>query len=219
MPAFPFRPRSPLCDTLAEERASMWSHIAGAVLAVIGLVVMILSSGNEARQVVAASVFGGTLVLLYLSSSIYHAFSSPKLKELFQIFDHACIYLLIAGSYTPLTLVALRGAWGWTIFGIVWFLAVAGVVLKAVMRGKRETWWSTALYVVMGWLIVIAAGPLIRSLPLAGLLWLVAGGLGYTLGVIFFVWEKLPYNHAIWHGFVILGSACHVVATAGYILN
>ncbi len=197
----------------------MWSHIVGTVLAVAALVVMLLAANGQPREIVAASIFGGTLVLLYLSSSIYHAFSSPRMKALLQVFDHACIYLLIAGSYTPLTLVAMRGAWGWTIFGIVWFLAIAGVVLKTVMRGKRETWWSTALYVVMGWLIVIAAGPLIRSLPLAGLLWLVAGGVGYTLGVIFFAWEKLPYNHAIWHGFVMLGSACHVVATAGYILR
>nr|WP_281375546.1 hemolysin III family protein [Haloferula luteola] len=208
-----------MCASPAEESASMWSHIFGTVLAIIGLVVMLLVSDGDARRVVSASIFGGTLVLLYLSSSIYHAFSSPKLKELFQIFDHACIYLLIAGSYTPLTLVCLRGAWGWSIFGVVWFLAVAGVVLKAVMRGKREAWWSTALYLAMGWLIVIAAGPLIRNLPTPGLIWLIAGGVGYSLGTIFFAWEKLPYNHAIWHGFVILGSACHVVATAGYILN
>ena len=196
----------------------MWSHIAGTILAVFGLVVMLLVAEGEPLRVVSASVFGGTLVLLYLSSSIYHAFSTPRLKEFFQIFDHACIYLLIAGSYTPLTLVAMRGAWGWSIFGVVWFLAIAGVILKSVMRGKREAWWSTGLYIVMGWLVVIAGRPLIESLPLAGLLWLVAGGLCYTFGVIFFAWRKLPYNHAIWHGFVILGSACHVIATAKYIL-
>ena len=196
----------------------MWSHIAGTILAVFGLVVMLLVAEGEPLRVVSASVFGGTLVLLYLSSSIYHAFSTPRLKEFFQIFDHACIYLLIAGSYTPLTLVAMRGAWGWSIFGVVWFLAIAGVILKSVMRGKREAWWSTGLYIVMGWLVVIAGRPLIESLPLAGLLWLVAGGLCYTFGVIFFAWRKLPYNHAIWHGFVILGSTCHVIATAKYIL-
>lgn len=197
----------------------MWSHIVGTAFAIAALVIMILVSEGDARRVVSASIFGGTLVMLYLSSSIYHAFSGPRLKSFFQILDHACIYLLIAGSYTPLTLVALRGAWGWSLFGIIWFLALAGVVLKAVMRGKRETWWSTGLYLLMGWLIVIAARPLLASIPPAGIAWLVAGGVGYSLGIIFFAWNKLPFNHAIWHGFVILGSACHVVATAVYILR
>jgi hemolysin III len=180
---------------------------------------MILAAGNDPYRVVAASIFGTTLVLLYSSSTIYHSISEPHLRSFFQILDHACIYLLIAGSYTPIALVTLRGPWGWSLLGAVWFLAIAGVVLKSVMRDNREAWWSTALYIVMGWLVVIAIKPLIEAMPGIGLVWLVAGGLCYTLGVVFFAWRKLPFSHAIWHLFVIAGSACHVVATIGYILH
>ncbi len=197
----------------------MWSHALGAVMAVAALVVMVVVALGDPWRVVAAAVFGTTLVLLYGASTIYHAFTCPRLKPFLQIIDHAAIYLLIAGSYTPLTLVAMRGPWGWTLFGIVWFLAVLGIVVKAVMRGKREAWWSTALYLVMGWLVVIAIRPLIAALPPEGLAWLVAGGLCYTLGIVFFAWQRLRFNHAIWHGFVIAGSACHVVATTLYILR
>lgn len=197
----------------------MLTHAFGAALAVGALVTMIAFADGEPRRVVAASVFGATLVLLYLSSALYHAFSSPRWKDVLQVIDHACIYLLIAGSYTPLTLVALRGPWGWSLLGIVWFLALAGVVLKSVLRKNREAWWSTALYLAMGWLVVIAAGPLLRALPPGGIAWLVAGGLCYSLGIIFFAWRRLPFNHAIWHLFVLGGSACHVVATTLYILR
>lgn len=197
----------------------MITHALGAALSVAALVVMVVCAGGDAFRIVAAAVFGTTLVLLYTSSAIYHSFSSPRLKNFFQILDHSCIYLLIAGSYTPLALISLRGPWGWSLFGTVWFLAFAGVVLKSVLRKNREAWWSTALYVAMGWLVVVAAGPLLRSLPPAGLAWLVAGGLCYTLGVVFFVWQRLRFNHAIWHLFVLAGSACHVVATTGYILR
>lgn len=197
----------------------MVTHALGAAFSVAALVLMVLSAGDDAFRLVAASVFGTTLVLLYTSSTIYHALSSPRLKNFFQILDHSCIYLLIAGSYTPLALVSLRGPWGWSLFGAVWFLAIVGVILKSVLRKNREAWWSTALYVAMGWLVVFAAGPLVRSLPPAGLAWLVAGGLFYTLGVIFFAWRRLRFNHAIWHLFVLAGSACHVVATIGYILR
>ena len=197
----------------------MWSHIIGTILAVGALVLMLVCSEKQPTHLFSAAVFGGTLVMLYLSSSIYHAIRSPRLKALFQFFDHACIYLLIAGSYTPLTLVALEGPWGWSLFGIIWFLAIAGVILKVFIKGRKEAAWSTALYLAMGWLVVIAARPLLDALPDAGLAWLVAGGLAYTLGIVFFAWKSLPYNHAIWHGFVLLGSACHVVTTAFYILR
>jgi hemolysin III len=188
-------------------------------MAVAALVIMIVVALGDPLRVVAASIFGATLVLLYGASTIYHAHSCPRMKPFLQIIDHACIYLLIAGSYTPLTLVTLRGAWGWTLFGIVWFLAIVGVAVKACMRGKRESWWSTALYLGMGWLAVIAIRPLLAALPPAGLAWLVAGGLCYSFGVFFFIREKMRFNHAIWHLFVIAGSACHVVATTVYMLR
>ncbi len=197
----------------------MWSHAIGTLMAVTALVLMVFVAIGDPRRVVAASIFGATLVLLYGASTVYHAFSCPRLKPFLQIIDHAAIYLLIAGSYTPLTLVALRGAWGWTLFGIVWFLAIVGVVVKATMRGKRETWGSTALYLAMGWLIIIAIRPLLEALPPAGIAWLVGGGICYSLGIIFFVWQSMRFNHAIWHLFVIAGSTCHVVATTAYMLR
>ena len=197
----------------------MATHALGTLLAVGALVAMLLRSQGDAFRCVSAGVFGVTLVLLYLSSTLYHATTCPRRKPLLQALDHACIYLLIAGSYTPLTLVALRGPWGWSLFGIVWCMALGGVLLKTLHRGKRDTWWSTALYIAMGWLAVVALGPMMRALPPAGLAWMVAGGLCYTFGVIFFAWRKLRFNHAIWHLFVLAGSACHVVATLGYILR
>jgi hemolysin III len=197
----------------------MATHALGTLLAVGALVTMLLHSQGDILRSVSAGVFGTTLVLLYLSSTLYHATTCPRRKPLLQALDHACIYLLIAGSYTPLTLVALRGPWGWSLFGIVWFMALGGVLLKTLHRGKRDTWWSTALYIAMGWLAVVALGPMMRALPPAGLAWMVAGGLCYTFGVIFFAWRKLRFNHAIWHVFVLAGSACHVVATIGYILR
>ena len=197
----------------------MATHALGTALAIGALVAMILVADGEVFRTVSASVFGGTLVLLYLSSTLYHATSCERRKPLLQALDHACIYLLIAGSYTPLTLVAMRGPRGWTLIGIVWMMAFGGVLLKTLSRGKRDSWWSTALYIVMGWLAVIAWGPMIRALPVAGVAWMVAGGLCYTLGVIFFSWRRLRFNHAIWHLFVLAGSACHVIATVLYILR
>lgn len=216
--AYPFQQRSHLSHSRGEERASMITHGIATLLAVAALVVMLVIAGGDPAKMVSAALFGSTLVLLYLSSTVYHSFHSPRIKSFLQVLDHAGIYLLIAGSYTPLTLVTLRGPWGWTLLGIIWFLAIVGVVLKAVIRGNREAWWSTALYVLMGWLIVIAAPKLVHELSLPGLAWLVAGGLCYTGGVVFFLWESLPYNHAIWHAFVMAGSACHVVTTAAYVL-
>ena len=218
MAAVPFRQRSPLCDSRDEEYASQVTHAIGAVLAVIALVVMILASGSDPYRIVSSSIFGITLILLYTSSTIYHSVSSPRLRSFFQVMDHACIYLLIAGTYTPVSLITLRGPWGWSLFVCVWTLAIAGVVLKSVMRKNREAWWSTALYVVMGWLVVFAIVPLLRNLSLPGFAWLAAGGLFYTFGVIFFAWKRLRFNHAIWHLYVIAGSACHVIATVYYIL-
>ena len=180
---------------------------------------MLLTAGNDTYKLFAAAIFGTTLVLLYLSSTLYHALTSPRAKRVFQVIDHSCIYLLIAGSYTPLALVSLRGPWGWTILGVVWCLAVAGIVSKSFNRGKKDGRVSTLLYLAMGWLVVIAIKPILTNLHPGGIAWIVAGGLSYTLGTIFFAWEKLRFNHAIWHLFVLAGSLCHVVATNTFILT
>jgi hemolysin III len=199
--------------------ASMLTHAVGTILAVGALVAMVMSANGEPWRVVSGSIFGGSLIALYLSSTLYHTFSGERAKAFFQILDHACIYLLIAGSYTPLTLVSLRGPWGWSLFGIIWFLAIAGVLLKTMGSGKKDSWWSTGLYLMMGWLVVIAINPVIRALPPAGFAWLVAGGVCYSVGVIFFLWRRLKFNHAIWHLWVLAGSACHVVVTLRYVIQ
>ena len=211
--------RSHLCESHREEVAATITHAIGVAGSVAALVVMLGAAEGDPWKIVSAAVFGATLVLLYLSSTLYHSFSGPRTKAVFQVLDHACIYLLIAGTYTPLTLVTLRGPWGWTLFGIVWALAAAGVIVKSLVPGKKETRWSTALYLAMGWLVVIAAGPVLRLLSPPALAWLAAGGLFYSFGVVFFVWQRLPYNHAVWHLFVLAGSACHVVAVTRYILQ
>lgn len=218
MPLRPQKARSTLCESHAEEIASAITHGLGAALSVVGLVMMISVSAGDPWRITGGAIFGSTLVLLYLSSTLYHSFSGPRIKSFFQIPDHSAIYLLIAGSYTPLTLVTLRGPWGWSLLGVVWFMAITGVIIKSMMKNNREHWISTALYLVMGWLAVIAAAPLIKALPPGGLALLVAGGLCYTGGVVFFVWQKLKYNHAIWHLFVLAGSICHALAVILYVL-
>ncbi len=210
--------RSDLCDSHREEVASLLTHAAGLVLSIAALVVMLMLAAGEAVKVVSAAVFGASLVLLYTSSTLYHFFTAPRWKQLFQTLDHACIYLLIAGSYTPITLITLRGAAGWWLFGTVWVLAISGVLVKTLRKGKKDHWISTSLYLAMGWLILFAMGPLIRSLPMAGVWWLVAGGFTYSFGIIFYAWHRLPFNHAIWHLFVLGGSLCHVIAIMGYVL-
>lgn len=210
--------RSPLCDSHREEVASLLTHAAGVVLSIMALVMMLFLSADEPLKIVSAAVFGVSLVLLYSSSTLYHFFTSPLWKAKFQALDHACIYLLIAGSYTPVTLITLKGAWGWSLFGVVWTLAIFGMFIKTFHKGRKDHWLSTALYVVMGWLVVLAIGPLLRGMPLAGFIWLAAGGIAYTSGVIFFAWKRLPFNHAIWHLFVLGGSGCHVLAISRYVL-
>lgn len=219
MPAYQTRQRSPLCESHPEEMASMLTHAAGVVVSIAALVIMLAVSGTDPWRLTSASIFGSTLILLYLSSTLYHTFTGPRVKSFFQILDHAAIYLLIAGSYTPLTLVTLRGPWGWSLFGVVWFMALAGVLTKALMKNNREHWISTAIYIIMGWLAVIAFGPLLRALPAGAITLIVAGGVCYTGGVAFFAWEKLKFNHAIWHLFVLAGSTCHILAVTLYILR
>ncbi len=211
--------RSPLCDSHREEVASLVTHAAGVVFSIAALVTMLLLSAGEPLKVVSAVVFGTSLILLYLSSTLYHFFTSPRWKAHFQALDHACIYLLIAGSYTPVTLITLRGASGWWLFGTVWCLAIVGVLIKTLRPGKKDHWISTTLYLAMGWLILFAFGPLVRGLPLAGVWWLVAGGFTYSFGIVFYAWHRLPFNHAIWHLFVLGGSVCHVVAVCGFVIG
>lgn len=210
--------RSHLCDTPSEEIASALTHAFAAILSIAGLVAMLMVSDGDPLRVVSSCVFGACLILLYTSSALYHSVSGHKAKSFFQILDHACIYLLIAGSYTPLTLVGLQGTWGWSIFGVVWFCAIAGVLLKTCFRGRKDSKLSTILYLVMGWIIIIAIKQLMINIPPAGIAWIVAGGVTYSLGVIFYAWEKLLFNHAIWHLFVLGGSACHVIAFVKYVL-
>lgn len=209
--------RSRLCETPAEELASSLTHAVGAALSIFALILMVVRA-EGALEVTSTAIFGASLVTLYTSSTFYHWITRDPLKEFFQLLDHSCIYLLIAGTYTPVTLLVLQGGWGWSLFGVVWGLAVAGILFKALTHGRNDHWISTAIYIAMGWLVVVALKPLLASIEFAGFLLLAAGGLSYTLGVTFFVWEKMRFNHAIWHLFVLGGSVCHVVAVLGYML-
>ncbi len=211
--------RSHLCDTHREEIASLVTHAAGILFSLAALVVMLMLSFGNLLETLSAAVFGLSLVVLYTSSTLYHISTTPRWKSRFQTLDHICIYLLIAGSYTPFTLITLKGPWGWSLFAAVWAMAIGGVLIKTLWKGKKDHWFSTALYLLMGWLIVLAIRPLFQELPTTGLVWLVAGGLAYTLGVIFFAWHRLPYNHAIWHLFVLTGSVCHVLAACLFVFQ
>ena len=205
--------------SLSEEIANSVTHGVGAALAVAALSVLVTYAGlfGDAWRVVGFSIYGASLVLLYLFSTLYHAFQNPKVKAVFRVLDHAAIFLLIAGSYTPLTLVTLRGAWGWTLFGVIWAFAVVGIITTvAFLHAPR--WVTAGIYVIMGWLAIVAIKPLVAALPTGGLVLLAAGGLSYTGGVVFYVWERLPFNHAVWHLFVLGGSACHYFCMMFYVL-
>lgn len=203
-----------------EELAHGISHGIGAGLAVAGLVFLLLAAiryGNS-RHVVSAAVYGSSLILLYLASTLYHLVFHPGMKRIFQKLDHSMIYVLIAGTYTPLTLVTLHGRWGWALFGTVWGLALLGVVLEAVLP-RRIGWLSIVLYLSMGWLIILAGKPLLASLASGGVILLVTGGLFYSLGVIFYAWKRLSYHHAVWHLFVLAGSIAHFFAILLYVYS
>jgi hemolysin III len=204
--------------SLGEEIANSVSHGVGLVAALIAapfLLANVVRHGSVA-VVVGTGVFVGTMILLYLTSTLYHALAENRAKRVFQVLDHSAIFLLIAGTYTPFTLGVLRGPWGWTLFGLVWGLAVAGIVQKAV-GGVRYPILSTGLYLGMGWLVLIAVRPLWLHLPLAAVLWLIAGGVAYTVGIVFFALdERVRYTHFVWHLFVIAGTACHFVAVYRY---
>ena len=204
---------------LGEAIANSVTHGIGAVLSAIGLFVLVVLATLRGgpRLIVSVSVYGATLCLLYLISTLYHAIPTPRARKVFRFLDHASIYLLIAGTYTPFTLVLLRGSWGWTLFGLVWGIAAAGVVFKAFATGRFGIL-SGCLYIAMGWLIIIAIKPLLAALPLSGFAWLMAGGLFYTGGMAFYANDRKPYFHMIWHLFVLAGSLCHFVAILRYVM-
>jgi hemolysin III len=179
--------------------------------------VVFAAQRGSAIHVVACTLYGATLVLLYSASTLYHALPRGRAKRVFGTLDHSSIFLLIAGTYTPFTLVTLSGGVGWSLFGVIWGLAFAGVVLEAVTRGRVRRL-QLILYLVMGWSIVLVARPLLQGLARGGLVLLFAGGLAYTLGVIFFVWRSLPFHHAVWHVFVLAGSVCHFFAVLLYVI-
>ena len=204
-------------QSLGEEIANSVSHGVALVAAIIGAPFLIIAARDYgAANVVGASVFAATMILLYLSSTLYHAIRPGRLKQVFRKLDHSAIYFFIAGSYTPFALGALGGPWGWTLFGIVWTLAVAGTLLKTFNR-LSHPWLSTGLYLVMGWLVLIAAVPLAERVTGPGIALLVAGGIAYTAGVAFYMLDsRLRYAHAIWHGFVAAGTGFHFFAVLNY---
>lgn len=202
-----------------EERVNVLTHGLGFLLSmagVPGLVIMAALYG-DAWHVVTCSIYGATLVILYAASTLYHFAQKPRFKGAMRVVDHACIYLLIAGTYTPFTLVMMRGSWGWTLFGLVWGLAVVGIFCKVFWTGRFEVV-STVTYVAMGWLALVALKPMLQQFPPGCLLWLLAGGLTYTVGIAFYAMDRKPVMHAIWHLFVLGGSSCHYVAVMRYVL-
>jgi hemolysin III len=203
--------------SIREEIANSISHGLGLVLAVVALPVLIVTAMRigSTHFIVGASVFGATMILLYLASTLYHSITHETTKNFCRLFDHSAIFLLIAGTYTPFTLGVLRGAWGWTLLAIVWGLAITGIVIKALPR-TRHSWISMVLYVVMGWLALVAIKPLFQLVPLPGIVLIFAGGIAYTGGLAFFAAERLRYSHFIWHLCVIAGTTCHFFAVLWY---
>ncbi len=205
-------------QTLGEEIANAISHGVGmlAALAALPLLVVAAVRGGGAAEIVGASIFGASMVLLYSSSTLFHAFPHGRAKRVFQVLDHSAIYLLIAGTYTPFTLGPLRGPWGWTLFGLIWGLAALGITLKVIAGAEKRRSLSTFVYLAMGWLILIAIQPAWAQVPKWGLFWLLMGGLAYSLGVIFFAAERIRYSHFVWHLFVVAGTTCHFFAVIHY---
>lgn len=201
-----------------EEKINVWSHGLGLLLSLICLPLLVLRavSFGDAWRIVSFSIFGVSMILLYLASTIYHNSKQPKLRARLNVFDHASIYVLIAGSYTPFTLVTLHGWVGWTIFGIAWGAALAGIILKIFFIGRYNLL-SVIMYVLMGWIIVIAIKPLIQNLSAEGLIWLGAGGISYTVGAVLYSLKGMKFNHAVFHIFVLVGTFCHFVAVYWFV--
>lgn len=213
-----------LADTLAErlsveEIANCVTHGFGLALSLAGFVVLVLLAwaNGDAMHVASLSVYGASLVALYAASTLYHSARRPRAKQFLQVLDHCGIYLLIAGTYTPFTLLMLRGGWGWTLFGLAWGIAVAGILFRLVF-GTRYRGVAVASYVAMGWLCVVAIKPMLTLIPAGALAWLVAGGVAYTSGVFFFASKRVRHAHAIWHLFVLMGSVCHYLAIVLYVI-
>ena len=203
----------------AEELANSITHGLGIVLSIVGLAVLVgfASVFGSAWHIVSCSIYAATQILLYTASTLYHSISSPAAKRVLRLLDHSAIFLLIAGTYTPFLLVNLRGPWGWSLFAIVWLVAILGIVFQGFML-KQSRVVNAIPYVVMGWLAVVAIKPLIEAVAPGGLLLLLFGGVAYTIGSLFYIWKRLPFNHAIWHGFVLLGSALHFFAILFYVI-
>lgn len=197
-------------QTPAEEIVNAILHGIGAGLSIAALVVLIIFANiyGNTWHIVSFSIYGATLIILYLSSTVYHSLPKGKWKNILHVIDHSSIFLLIAGTYTPITLTAMRGPWGWSIFGVIWGIAFLGIILKVFWMDKLK-FLSVGLYIIMGWLIVIAIKPLLESLETISLIFLLAGGISYMAGIIFYIWRRLKYSHGIWHLFVLAGSICH----------
>ena len=203
-----------------EEKTNIISHAIGLFLSVVALLLMLVRAGGsgDILQIIGAGIFGVSLIALYAASTLYHSARDPKVRARLRINDHATIYILIAGTYTPFTLITLNGWVGWTIFGVSWGMAIAGVILKLFFTGKYNVL-STLMYVFMGWIIIFAIKPLVNSFPPEGIFWLVAGGIAYTTGAVIYSIKKIKFNHAIFHLFVLLGSICHFIAVYFYVLT
>lgn len=206
--------------SLGEEIASALTHGLGAVLSLgAGAVLITLAAiWGDGWQLGAAIVYSIALLLLYVASTLYHAITHPRAKSHLKVFDHCAIYLLIAGTYTPFTLIGLRGTWGWGLFAAIWTLALAGIVFKLFFTGRFKRL-STGIYLAMGWLVVVAVVPMLSLIGTPTLVWLLLGGLFYTAGTWFYHRESMRYAHAVWHMFVIAGSVCHFVAVSGQVLS
>ncbi|MGM0391755.1 MAG: PAQR family membrane homeostasis protein TrhA [Bacteroidota bacterium] len=202
-----------------EEKLNIFSHAFGFVLSIFGLILLILRANElgEIKHLISFSVFGASLVLLYAASTFYHSAKSHVLRYRLNVVDHAAIYVLIAGTYTPFAMVTLEGTVGWIIFGVIWAMALFGVILKLFYTGRYQTL-STIMYVVMGWIVVFAIKPLLESLPDKGLWWLLSGGISYTLGALIFSLNRIKFNHAIFHVFVLFGSFSHFISIYYYVL-
>jgi len=206
-------------QTIAEEIANAITHGIGAALSIAALTSMVIvaAMGGDIWSIVSVSIYGATLVFLYLSSTLYHGIQVKPAKEVFHVMDHIGISLLIAGTYTPILLVKMRTTEGWIFFGLIWGLALTAACIKSFFT-NRFTYISTAIYIIMGWLSLFLINSMLEVLGVGGLAWIAAGGVSYTLGVIPFLWERIPFNHAIWHLFVIGGSVCHFMAILLYVL-
>jgi hemolysin III len=199
--------------TRGEEIANTLTHGVGLLLSIAGLSILVTFAAlrGDAWMVVGCAVFGTSMILLYTASTLYHFLRNPGRKRVLRVLDHAAIFLLIAGTYTPFTLASLRGPWGWSLFGVIWGLAVTGISVKLFFTGRFRVV-STLIYLFMGWLVLIAIRPLMEVLPRMSLVFLIAGGLAYSSGVVFYMWKRLPYHHAVWHLFVLTGTVCHFFA-------